>query len=213
MNRPPSPIPPARILRDRRGVAALEFALLLPLLLLILVGFTESYLYVRSVAALERTAFTLADLIARRDLVCDASSTSDPNSLNTYLSGAVPRISQPLDLADHGEVIISGVSMSAAGSTVVNWQKTSVYTLSSVSSGVGVPGGLATLAGGIVPDSGGDTVITAEVYYDYDWFPLLRNLWPEAPARSVLARRAYFRARLGALTTLYTSATNASCPA
>lgn len=204
---------PPLILHDRRAVAALEFALLLPLLLLILVGFAESYIFVRSVAGLERTAFTLADLIARRNLVCDAGSTSDPNSLNTYLSGAVPLISQPLDLADHGEVIISGVSASPALGAMVNWQKTSVYTLPSVSSGVGVAGGRATLDGGIVPDSGGDTVITAEVYYDYDWFPLLRGLWPDAPTRSTLVRRAYFRARLGALTTLYTSATNASCPA
>jgi Flp pilus assembly protein TadG len=202
----------AHLPRDRRGVAALELALALPVLLLILTGFYETYIYIRSVATMERTAFTLADLIARRNLVCDASSTSDPNSLATYLTTAAPLISQPLDLDDNGEVIVSAVVYSATLGAEVSWQKTGAHTLAGVSSLVGSTGGKATLAGGIAPDTGGDTVIVAEVYYSYDWFPLLRAVWSGAPEQTTLRRVAYYRARLSSLATLYTAATNSNCP-
>lgn len=202
-----------RFAKDGRGTAALELALLMPVLLIILVGFYETYVFVRSVSVMERVAFSTADLIARRNLVCRSTSTSDPNSINTYLVTAAPISAEPLDLKDNGEIIVSGVTYnSATGSARVAWQMVSPYTLTGVTSHVGSVGEDATLAGGIVPSAGGDTVITAEVFYYFDWFPMLRNFVPAMPGAMTLNRIAYFRGRVASLAVLNTSATNANCP-
>lgn len=200
-----------RLLRDRSGVAAVEFALLAPFLILLFLGFAETYLYARSVAAMERTAFSLADLVARRSLVCQAKSSSDPNSVNTYLTAA-KLIAEPLSLETNGMVILTAAVKTGAAGAVVAWQVTSGYTLKGVSSAVGKPGGPAALAGGITLGADGDTAIVAEVFYLNDWYARVRHFWPSAPVTGVLSRAGYYRARIGSLATLYTAATNANCP-
>ncbi|MFD2234526.1 TadE/TadG family type IV pilus assembly protein [Phaeospirillum tilakii] len=202
-----------RLGRDRRGAVMVELALALPVLLILLIGFTEAYLYVRAAVALERVAFDMANLIARRTLICRATSTSDPNSINTYLTTVAPLSAQPLDLAASGEVIASGVVYdSASAGAVVRWQAVSPYTLSGIASGVGNVGGKATLAGGIVPTSGGDTVIVVEAFHSHDWLSGLRQLLPTLPTATTLKRTAYFRGRVASLATLNTAATNPACP-
>jgi len=200
------------LIADCRAVTAFEVALLIPILMIILVGFYESYIFIRSIATMERTAFTLSDLISRRNLVCDASSGNDPNSLNTYLGTVAPMIAQPLDLKANGAVIVSAVVYAKQGGAAVNWQKTSSYTLNGATSQVGVVGGPAKLAGGITPKDDGDTVIVTEVFYNFDWFPYLRIYVPSMPGRMTMTRTAYFRARVNSLSILYNAANNANCP-
>ncbi len=68
---------PARLLgrvwRSQRGAAALEFVLIVPLMLLVLLGFTELYLYMRTLSNMERVAFTLADSIGQMQQVITAT--------------------------------------------------------------------------------------------------------------------------------------------
>ncbi|EPY01122.1 hypothetical protein [Magnetospirillum fulvum] len=201
-----------KLIADCRAVTAIELALLIPILMIILVGFYESYIFVRSIATMERTAFTLSDLVSRRNLVCDASSASDPNSLNTYLSTVAPMIAQPLDIKANGEIIVSAVVYAKTVGAAVNWQKISSYTLNGAASQVGVIGGAANLPTGIIPKNDGDTVIVTEIFYNFDWFPYLRIYVPSMPGRMTMSRSAYFRARVNSLSILYDATTNANCP-
>ena len=60
----------SRKLMNDRGVAAVEFALVLPLLLLLFVGGFELWRFVNTTQRIERTAFQMANIV---------SSTEDPN--------------------------------------------------------------------------------------------------------------------------------------
>lgn len=59
-----------RFTRDRRGVSAVEFALIAPVLLLLLLGGVTTFLLVRDSRSAERATFTISDILSR------ASTTS-----------------------------------------------------------------------------------------------------------------------------------------
>ena len=56
---------PTRFLRDRRGVAAIEFALILPILVLLCLGCFEVPRYVLIWQRIERAASGVSDLVAQ----------------------------------------------------------------------------------------------------------------------------------------------------
>ena len=66
----------APLLRSDRGSVAIEFVIIVPLMLLVLLGFTEMYMYMRAVSIVEHTAFTLADSIGQMQSVIDDTSTT-----------------------------------------------------------------------------------------------------------------------------------------
>lgn len=58
-----------RFLDDRRGVSAIEFAIIAPVLLLLLLGGTTIFVLVRESRMTERATFTVSDLISRATAV------------------------------------------------------------------------------------------------------------------------------------------------
>ena len=60
-----------RLRRDERGIAAVEYALLLPLLFFLLVGGVEAYDIYRYAEGAERTTYTIADLASRQNVAGD----------------------------------------------------------------------------------------------------------------------------------------------
>src|SRR6218665_735715 len=98
---------------DERGVAAVEFALVLPLLLGLYLGSVEvSRLYTadQKVAIL---ASSVADLVARQ------KDTIGATTLDDYFAAAAP-VMQPLNTAGLGQVV-SLVQIEADGKAVVKW--------------------------------------------------------------------------------------------
>lgn len=59
-------------INDRRGVAALEFMLIAPLLILVLLGTFSIFEWLRSSYVTERATFTVADMVSRQDQKDDA---------------------------------------------------------------------------------------------------------------------------------------------
>ena len=190
--RPPSAEPSRRRCRDgwgiwnlttdQRGVIALEFALVLPVLILLCFGTVEVGRFVLLQMKLDQLAAAVADLGTRERTL--STATID----DIFAAGA--HIVQPFDLAADGRVTLSGVGRAAGDEPRVLWQRRSGGTLD-VPSETGTVGGLATLPDEIVL-AVGQTVVVAEVSFSY------RGMFGLLPER-ITTKRAYFRPRLGSL--------------
>jgi hypothetical protein len=171
---------------DQRGVAAIEAALLLPVLLALFIGCTEVTFKIWSTQKAEKLAVTLADVVAQGQTV----SKDDME----YMVGAADNIMDPFNFGVDGVIYISSVYV-AQGETdpKVNWQCKMEGSFD-VLSEIGVKGAAAELPEDLTLAER-DNVIVAEIFYKYT---------PIAPGfmfdESTIYRRAFFKPRLGALT-------------
>lgn len=179
--------------KDNRGVAAIEFALMLPVLITLMVGCLEVTFKIWSTQKAEKLAVTLADVIAQSQTV----TTSDLNALIS----SVDKIMEPFPFGDQGAVIISSVYLPQTpegeepGNPIVNWQRK--YPVSGTfvaNSKIGTEGQEASLPSGFTMYER-ENCIVAEVFYKYT--PIAPGLLFD---ETVIYRRALFKPRLGALT-------------
>lgn len=176
-----------RLLRhEDSGIAAVEFAIILPILLALLFSTVETGRFLLLRLKLSHVANSMADLATRER---DLSVTT-----LTSLFSAAQHIARPFDFPPAGVVIVSGVSENAANAMTISWQQRGGGSLEATSR-IGKAGKAPTLPQGF--DVGTEqTVVTAEVFFQYrSW--LLRVI-PDQVMYSV----AFYRPRLGSLTTL-----------
>lgn len=172
--------------RNERGVAAVEAALMFPVLLALFIGCTEITFKIWSTQKAEKLAVTLADVVAQGQTV----SKEDME----YMVEASDNIMEPFNFGADGVIFISSVYV-AQDQTVakVNWQCKMPGSFS-VLSKMGLVGADANLPPELTLAER-DNVIVAEVFYKYK---------PIAPGlmfnEDVIYRRAFFKPRLGALT-------------
>jgi Flp pilus assembly pilin Flp len=175
-----------KLWRNERGVAAVEAALMFPVLLALFIGCTEITFKIWSTQKAEKLAVTLADVVAQGQTV----SKEDME----YMVEAADDIMDPFSFGTDGVIYISSVYV-AQDQTVakVNWQCKMPGSFS-VLSKIGLTGADANLPTGLTLVER-DNVIIAEVFYKYK---------PIAPGlmfnEDVIYRRAFFKPRLGALT-------------
>ncbi len=123
-----------RLRRDRRGVSVVEFALMLPILIMVGAGGLEFINLVLANQKIERIASITADNVARNTL-----APSERSFVDTF--AGVNEIAQPFNFNANGRVIMTGViGVSVNGSVVgkVVWQRCS-GSLGGVASTVGSP--------------------------------------------------------------------------
>lgn len=173
--------------RDCRGVAAVEMAVIAPLLILLLLGTAEIANFVKKHFEVAQTASTVADVVARYEMVTKESILA--------IFDVSERVMGESRFKANGRIILSSVSKAATPGAVpkVAWQCAGGGTLIAISA-IGRVGQNATLPGSLTLDAD-DNVIVAEVFYKYT--PLF-SLLPLSPA---IKKTALFRPRLGALTT------------
>lgn len=176
-----------RLLASERGAAFMEFGLMLPFILLVMLGGVEVTRYVLINQKLDKTSFTMADLVAQADEI----SASDVD----MVFNAVEHLMQPYSFSGNGRVIITSLGNRQDQGTRVFWQRSSAGTLS-VTSTLGTPGQLATLPDGFTVDLNEDAIF-AEVYYDFE--PLIM---PNILPTHRLYKYSVYHPRLGALDTL-----------
>ena len=182
-----------KLRRNNRGVAAIEFALLLPLLITLMIGALEVTFKIWATQKAEKLSVTLADVIAQSQEV----TTNDLDSLVS----AVNKIMEPFPFGSDGAVIISSVYLPSPpdgedlGEPIVNWQRKFPPSGGlQVESKIGDQGENANLPGGFDMYEK-ENCIVAEVFYKYT--PIMPGfLFDEA----VTYRRSFFKPRLGALT-------------
>ncbi len=154
-------------IRNHRGVAMAEFALMLPVLMLLTAGSFEVARYALMTQKLDRIAATLSDLIARSN-VENITETEISNIIDSALYMA-----QPFDIAGENMIILTSVQGRAGEAPEILSQRIS-GSIPSTSSVIGSTiGGDATLPAAF-PDAGsgetladGETLIIAEVYYNF----------------------------------------------
>lgn len=101
-----------RLIRDCRGVAAVEFALILPLLLIVMIGTAETTSALNYKRKISQVAFSVADLVSQSSSL----SSGDMSDIMT----AARAIMQPFP-ADDLNVVIASVSFDSRGKATVDW--------------------------------------------------------------------------------------------
>jgi hypothetical protein len=145
-----------KLLRDERGFAAAEFALWLPLMVLILFGCFEATRYILIHQKLDRAATQVADLVGQAEALTNGQ-------LDDIYNAAVEQMS-PYDLDGEGKIIISSI-LGSGSTNQIMWQRT--HGSGGGSSEVGTAGGVAVL-----PDNfyltANENTIAAEILYNYE---------------------------------------------
>ncbi|MGI4985528.1 MAG: TadE/TadG family type IV pilus assembly protein [Janthinobacterium lividum] len=203
------------LLRSNRGSVAVELAIIVPLILLIMIGFGEMYLYMRAVSSVEHTAFTLADSISQMTEVIDDSTTTNPNNLGSIWSAAA-LLAAPSTLEAGGGVIVTsicdktttpcGTAAATSGSMVagtpeIYWQESATWT----GSGMTTQETSTSMLPTTWPFRNGDSAIVVEVFYTFTPFSLVKGLWAAAPGTQTIYRRVYVRPRNGVALPLVSS--------
>ena len=173
------------IWRDRRGVSAIEFGFVLPILAALAIGTIEYGRMILLSQKLQNGTFILADLAAR-------DKTLNEEQLDSIFL-AINNIIQPFEFEESGTAIVSGIEIASDGSPVINWQRSGSGGLG-IASEIGTVGATAALPAELV-FTAGETLIVSEVFYDFQ--PIFRVT---RPAR--LHKIAYVKPRLGTLTSI-----------
>jgi len=149
----------ARFSRDERGVAAVEFALVLPIMAIILLGCFEVPRFVMIYQKIARASAGVADLVAQADDPITADQLTDVYS-------AAQMMMQPYDLKTNGKVIISSINNVNGSGVTMTWQRSSGSA--SATSRLGAQGSnpSSKLPTGLSPASNQE-VLAAEVYFNY----------------------------------------------
>lgn len=138
-----------RLAGDERGVSAVEFAMLLPLMLTLYLGTVEVSQGIAADRKVTLTARTVADLVAQVSSINNADMT---NSLNAASAVIAPFSSTNLT------VTVTSVTIDAASKATVAWSDTLNGTARAVGSTVTPPSAL------VVANT---SLIWAEVQYTY----------------------------------------------
>ena len=137
--------------RDRRGVSAVEFALIAPAMVASYFGMAE----ITQALLAERKAAHAASAIG--DLVSQSSSVSSSDITDIFSIAAT--IMQPYSTTTL-KMRVSSVTADGAGVAKVDWSSGSGLTaLTSGSTVIDIPGGVI---------SAGQSVVMSEVTYSYD---------------------------------------------
>jgi Flp pilus assembly pilin Flp len=172
--------------RDAKGAIAVEFAVVAPVLVALMVGTFEVTRYVLLHQKLDRMAVAASDLVSQGETIT-AAQLAD-------IFTATGLIAEPFTIGADGVVIISSIYR-VAGVTTIRWQRSGTGSMSA-GSRVGAEGAAPNFPAGFVLKDG-ESVIFAEVFYQFR--PMFA---PDLVPASTLYHRAIFRPRRGTLDTI-----------
>ncbi|MGI9486286.1 MAG: TadE/TadG family type IV pilus assembly protein [Geminicoccaceae bacterium] len=170
-----------------RGNVVVEFALALPVLLMMLLASAELGRFVLLNQKIDRVAITMSDLVARTE-------TINETELDDIFNAAA-HVAEPFDLGSSGRVIISSVTNADGEGARIAWQRSGGGSFIKASE-VGTEGETADLSEDFAVREG-ETAIVSEVFFDFE--PFLSEI---IVSPRVIYRRAHHRPRLGTLDTI-----------
>lgn len=175
-----------RLASDCRGAAAVELALIAPVLVALMLSGVEISRFILLNQKIERVSVTMADLTSQAESLTEA----DLDGL-FQVSG---HVMAPFDLMTDGQVIISSINAKDGNPAVISWQRS--FGVLANASGFGGEGGAPTFTGGFSVNDN-ESLIVAEVYYTYEPLVISGVIDPVT-----LYNASYFQPRIGSLDTL-----------
>jgi TadE-like protein len=168
----------------RAGNVAVEFALVAPVLIMLMLASAELARFVILHQKMDRVATTMSDLVSRAETISESEFED--------IFAAAGEVAFPYDLAGLGRVIVSSVTNPDGDGPIVAWQRSGGGSYAATSH-IGSEGGEATLVADFEVREG-ETAIISEVYFDFT--PFLSEM---IVAPQVIYRSAHHRPRLGTL--------------
>jgi Flp pilus assembly protein TadG len=179
---------------NNRGVASIEFAIVLPVMLSLLFATYELTQYVRAQLKVDSAAQAIADMVAQQ---AAGVTSGTSGSLGNFCS-AGGLMMTPLPVGTSGTssnsagaftLAVASVTNYTSGGVTIDWESDRSCTATATALGSGATT-LATSPTNLIPTAGtpGDSVIIATVTYVYDspiqyFFPGLITLTHTAFAR------------------------------
>jgi Flp pilus assembly protein TadG len=166
----------------RRGAAAVEFALVLPLLALLLTATADLALQLRTTFRIERTAAELANLVSQHESLTSADIARMFEAAEA-ISG--PSLTVAAPAGQGGRTVISLVAganteVSCPAANCILWQRARGNAARFPASGIGPERGTAALPGGFtVPPA--QTVVVTEVFYPRSAWLFADAFFPSGP--------------------------------
>jgi len=171
----------------RSGVAAVEFALTLPIWITLMLGMADAAYFVLVCGKADRIAYTVTNIVTQYTTITKAD-------LKDILLAA-PQLMQPVTFGQNGVVVISSIYQPPGQGPIIKWQYTGGGTATQVSQ-IGSMGSAAQLPNGLTLNDG-DNVIVSEVYFNFVPMFVASAIVPS----SSIYRVAIYKPRQGALIT------------
>jgi Flp pilus assembly protein TadG len=143
---------------DKRGIVAVEFALVAPVLILLALATTDLVQLLRSQLRLDAAAVQLGQLVSQCNRITDSG---DVNQFWTYAQRIVGSLGTVTGANAQGAVIISAVYSPDGKKNTLAWQKKTGNAAQTSSVGL-TPGNAATITEGFVVPAG-QTLLVTEV--------------------------------------------------
>jgi len=182
-----------RFLKNTRGVAAIEFVLVLPLMLALLFGIYEIGQIVRVNMLLSNTASSMADLISQQSNgVTGGTSGVLGNFCKAGTLMMTPFPTGATTGAGSLSAAMASVTNYTSGGVTVNWESDHACASTATALGNTTAHALATTPTNLLPTAGtpGDSVVIVRVTYQYS----LLNTYL-FPASFTLVKTAFARPR------------------
>lgn len=177
----------SRFWRAERGIAVVEFALILPVLMTLFYGVIEVSRYILIAQKVEKLAHSIADVTSQEQTASTA--------VLTQALAATSDIMSPYTMTTNGTVFISSLYRAPnTASATVNWRYQGGGTLPAASL-VGPLNSVPVVPGGFTFDER-ENVIVAEVFFRFS--PLISS---QFFGTTTIYRCAFYKPRLGALLT------------
>ncbi len=173
---------------SRRGIAAVEFALTLPIWITLLLGASDGAYCMLVNERADRIAYTVTDVVTQYQTISIAN-------LNDIVQAA-GQIMQPMSFGGNGLVIVTSVYKPAGQNPVICWQYRGGGSLSKTSL-IGSVGGVPSLPNGLTLNDN-DNVIISEVFYNFTPMFIGEALF----SANTIYRTAVYKPRLSPLITV-----------
>lgn len=173
-----------RLLGAEDGVAIVDLAMAIPVLMLLFMGGIELSRYMMLSEKLSRAASNAADLVTQAERVTE-------DDINQVFA-ASEIMMEPFAMGTDGTIIITSVITDDVGNATVVWQRKGAGTATKTSA-IGLPGSIANLPSGFTMRPS-QNVIVAESFYNYTPF-----LFDKVTSPRELYHDAILRPRFGGL--------------
>jgi hypothetical protein len=170
---------------SRRGVAATEFALTLPIWIILMLGAADGTYCMLVNEKADRIAYSVTDIVSQYQTITLANLSD--------ITQASAQLMQPFPFGVNGVVIVSSVYKPAGQTPTICWQYSGGGSLVK-SSRIGTTGGTPILPNGLTLNDN-DNVIISEVYYNFS--PMFVNAG--LLSSSLIYRTAIYKPRLSPL--------------